>query len=358
MTERVSVAPAWTEGRSVAAAGRWLRPHLPGLALVVLLAIVARAATAVLPSIISEVTVGVLLGLLVANLFTLPATAKPGVKFAVGTPLRIGIVLLGARLSFGDVLATGIGALAIIVVCMAFALALVIGLGRMLGLPPRLAALIGVGTAVCGNSAIIATAPVIEAEERDVSFAVATITLFGTLAVLVYPLIGHALGFSDRFFGHWAGVAVNDTSQVTATGFAYSTLAGETATIVKLTRNTLMGPLIVLIGAIYVRSGAARSQDQVHRASRLRFLRLVPLFVVGFIAMAALNSVGLIPDAFAAPIGETSKALILAALVAVGLSTNLGQMRLVGLRPFYVGLFAAVALSLLALGLGALIIGN
>lgn len=345
-------------GRTLAGAHQWLLRVLPGLLVVAALAIMARVSTIVLPSIISEVTVAVLLGLLVANVFKLPPTAKAGMKFAVGTPLRLGIVLLGARLSFGDVLATGIGALVIIVICMAFALGLVIGLGRLLGLPPRLAALIGVGTAVCGNSAIIATAPVIEAEERDVSFAVATITLFGTLAVLLYPLIGHALGFSDRLFGHWAGVAVNDTSQVTATGFAYSPPAGETATIVKLTRNTLMGPLIVLIGAIYVRSGAVSSGADVHRASRLRLLQTVPLFVVGFIAMAALNSVGLIPSPMTDPIGEVSKALILAALVAVGLSTNLSQMRRVGLRPFYVGFLAAVVLSILALGLGALIVGR
>ena len=117
-----------------------------------------------------------------------------------------------------------------------------------MGTSARLATLIGVGTAICGNTAIIATAPVIKAEDRDVSFAVATITLFGTAAVIVFPLLGHALGMSDVLFGHWAGAAVNDTSQVTATGFSYSVEAGETATIVKLTRNTLMVPVIFFAG--------------------------------------------------------------------------------------------------------------
>jgi uncharacterized integral membrane protein (TIGR00698 family) len=337
--------------------GARLRALLPGALLVVALAVLARAATLVLPKIISEVTVGIALGLVVANLAHPPAPVRAGVKFAMGTPLRLGIVLLGARLSFGDVLATGIGALLVILACMAFALALVMALGRLLGLPPRLAALIAVGTAVCGNSAIAATAPVIEAEERDVSFAVATITLFGTLAVLVYPLIGHALGFSDSFFGHWAGVAVNDTSQVTATGFAYSTAAGEIATVVKLTRNTLMGPLIVLIGALYVRSGMAASADRVQQASRLRWVRLVPLFVVGFIALAALNSLGLIPMAALPIISEASKALILVALVAVGLNTDVRQLRAVGWRPLQAGFLAAFLLSLFSLGLGALVLG-
>jgi uncharacterized integral membrane protein (TIGR00698 family) len=331
------------------------RAVVPGLALVVALAIVARASTIVLPRIISEVTVGIALGLVVANVVRLPASVKPGIKLSMGPLLRLGIVLLGARLSFSDVLATGIGALLVILACMAFALAAVMFLARLAGLPPRLAALLAVGTAVCGNSAIAATAPVIEAEERDVSFAVATITLFGTLAVLLYPLLGHALGLTDAAFGHWAGVAVNDTSQVTATGFAFSAAAGEVATIVKLTRNTLMGPLIVVIGLMYLRSGLARSADQVRQKSRLQWLKLVPLFVVGFVALAALNSLGLIPSPLLPPLNEASRALILVALVAVGLNTDVSRLREVGPRPLYVGFLAAAALSVVALGLGTLL---
>ncbi len=335
-----------------------VRKNLPGLLLVIALAVVARASTLYLPKIISEVTVGVALGLVVANLARPSARVKPGIKFAMGTPLRLGIVLLGARLSFGDVVATGLGSLVVVLACMAFALGLVLLLGRLLGLPPRLAMLIAVGTAVCGNSAIAATAPVIEAEERDVSFAVATITLFGTLAVLLYPLIGHALSFSDSFFGHWAGVAVNDTSQVTATGFAYSQAAGEIATIVKLTRNTLMGPLVVLIGILYMRSGMARATDKVAAASRWRWARLVPMFVVGFIVMAALNSLHVFPAALSSAFSEASKALILVALVGVGLNTDVTQLRAVGWRPLQAGFLAAALLSLFALGLGALVLGT
>lgn len=331
---------------------------LPGLLLVIALAAGARVSTQALPGVIGEVTVGIVLGLVVANLVRPPPPFNAGIRFAMGVPLRLGIVLLGARLSFGDVLSTGIGALVVIVACMAFALALVTALGRLLGLPPRLAALIAVGTAVCGNSAIAATAPVIEAKESDVSFAVATITLFGILAVLLYPLIGHALGLSDSFFGHWAGVAVNDTSQVTAAGFAYSEAAGETATVVKLIRNTLMGPLIVVIGVLYIRSGMAASEEHVQEASRLPWVKLVPLFVVGFVAMAALNSLSLLPAGALSPISEASKALILVALVGVGLNTDVSQLRSVGWRPLQAGFLAAAALSVFALGFGALILGT
>jgi uncharacterized integral membrane protein (TIGR00698 family) len=276
----------------------------------------------------------------------------------MGAPLRVAIVLLGARLSVADVAQTGLGAIAVIIACMAFALGLVMTLGRFLQLPVRLALLIGVGTAVCGNSAIIATAPAIEAEERDVSVAVATITLFGTAAVLLYPLIGHVFHFGNSFFGHWAGIAVNDTSQVTATGFAYSSESGEIATIVKLTRNVMMGPLIVVIGAIYLHSGMAVQQSVVHKASRLRFLRVVPLFVLGFISMALLNSAGIIPTQLSDAMAETSRALILIALVAVGLNTDVTHLLSVGLRPLYIGLLASAALSILALILISLVIGQ
>lgn len=326
-------------------------PAIPGLLLVAVVAAIARASTLILPSIISEVTVGVVLGIVLANLVRLPVAIRPGTKFAVNRLLRLGIVLLGARLFLGDVLSTGLGALAVVLIGMATVLVVTLGVGRLLRLPTRLSLLIGVGTAVCGNSAIVATAPVIEAEERDVSFAVATITLFGTLAVLLYPLIGHLVGMSDSFFGHWAGIAVNDTSQVTAAGFAYSQAAGETATVVKLTRNTLMAPLIVLIGAWYVRSGAARASSVVGAASRRGMLKAVPLFVLGFVAMAVLNSGGLIPAALHGPIGEIAKVMILAALVAVGLSTDLGALRKVGVTPFYLGLAVAALLSVLSLAL-------
>lgn len=324
---------------------------LAGLVLAGALAGVARVLTSPLPNAISEVTVGILLGLLFANTVGIPSGWGGGVKLAVGVPLRIGIVLLGARLTFDDLLATGASSLVVILVCVAFAFALVMALGRILGLPMRLTTLIAVGTAICGNSAIIATAPAIEAKEADVTFAVATITAFGTLALLTYPVIGHVWGLEDRLFGHWVGVAINDTSQVTAAGFAYSTSAGESATIVKLTRNLLIGPAIVLIGAAYgsVRTGHERSGAGPRH--RLRPVTLVPAFVIGFVVLAVANTLGWIPTPMGALSQEGSRALILVALVAVGLSTNLRQLRSVGVRPLYVGLSASAALAVLALTL-------
>ncbi len=326
----------------------------PGLLLVVVLAVVAYASTLVLPGIFGAVTVGLFLGIIVANLRPSPAI-DPGAKLARSWFLPIGIVLLGARLSLADILSTGLGAIAVLVIDIVLVLVVTLALGRALGLSPKLSALIGVGTAICGNTAIAATAPVIKAEERDLSFAVATITLFGTAAVIVYPLIGHALGMSDVLFGHWAGAAVNDTSQVTATAFSYSVEAGETATIVKLTRNTLMVPVIFAVGMWFAGredggSSSAPSPDE--RRSWLKSARkAVPPFLLGFLALALVNSAGFIPEEVADALVRISGVFIVMALVGVGLSTKLASLRQTGPAPFIMGLAVAVMLALVSLSL-------
>src|SRR6185295_14949853 len=203
--------------------------------------------------------------------------------------------------------------------------------------------------AVCGNSAIVATAPVIRARDEEVSFAVATNTLFGTLAVLLYPVIGRLLHFGDAQFGTWAGTAVNDTSQVVAAGFAFSEAAGRLATAVKLTRNALMGLVIVGVGIAYARVGAAtHAPGDAWARFRLSF----PLFVLGFLAMALINSVGGIrwlSGVVGLDVGsilrEASRAMILVALAGVGLSTKIQAMRQTGWKPFLVGLVVAAITS-------------
>jgi len=331
--------------RDAAVASKWARSVAPGLLAAVAVAIVARGIATFLPAAVSEVLVAVLVGIVVANSGLLPGSTGPGLRFAVQRVLRLGIILLGARLSLFDVAQIGASALLLVVVMMAIAFTAALAAGRVAGIPPRLALLIGVGTAVCGNSAIVATAPVIDAEEREVSFAVATITLFGTLAVFLYPLIGHALTLSAQTFGTWAGVAVNDTSQVVAAGSAFSPDARDVATVVKLVRNTLMAPLIVLIAWWWGRQRRVEGE-----AVRAGALRAFPLFVLGFLFMALLRTSGVIDRASAAPIDEVARACILVALAGVGLSTRLGELGHIGIRPFLVGFGTAVVMAGLSLG--------
>ena len=324
---------------------KWGREVAPGLLAAIAVAIVARVVAMFLPPAVSEVLVAVLIGIVVANSGLLPHTSARGLRFAVQRVLRLGIILLGARLSLLDVAQIGAGALLLVIVAMTVAFSVAILAGRLASMPPRLALLIGVGTAVCGNSAIVATAPVIEAEDREVTFAVATITLFGTLAVFAYPLIGHALALSAQTFGTWAGIAVNDTSQVVAAGAAFSPEARDVATVVKLVRNTLMAPLIVLIAWWWGRRRPV-ADETVRRGA----LRAFPLFVLGFLFMAFLRTTDVIDKASAAPIDEVARACILVALAGVGLSTRIAELRGIGARSFLVGLGTAAVLAGLSLG--------
>jgi len=325
---------------------------LPGLALVLVLALLARWLHGLLPvslaSTLGEVILGVLLGLVLGNTLPLGERFAPGIKYSFKTLLRVGIVLLGASLSLSTILAIGGKALAMVVVLMTLALLVTKLLARALGLSSHLGTLIGVGTSVCGNTAISATAPVIGARDEDISLAIATNTLFGTLAVFAYPLLGRALGMDDPTFGTWAGTAVHDTSQVVATGFAYSDPAGAVATTVKLTRNALMVFVIIAMGFLH---GGTRqgSFGQNLKAS-------VPTFVFGFLALAVLRSVGVLDTVggwidrdVAGDLKSAARFLTLMALAGVGLGTKVAMMRQAGARPIVVGLGAAATVSLASL---------
>ena len=328
---------------------------LPGFALALLVAAASRVVHGFLPSTlqagISEIVLAVALGLFARRILPWSPTFDPGVRFAFHTVLRVAIVVLGVRFSLQEVGAIGGRAVVLVVVLMAVALVVAHLLGRALGVSGRVSTLIGVGTAVCGNSAISATAPVIGARDEELSYAVAVNTLFGTIAVFVYPLLGDAMQMGAAQFGTWVGTAVNDTSQVVATGFARGDAAGEIATAVKLTRNALMGFVIVLVGWLHAGAAGARAGtwSQRVRAS-------VPGFVLGFLLMAVANTLGWIDvlgDALGRDLardgGELAKLLVLVALAGVGLGTKLRSLRAIGSRPLVLGLVTATVTSLISL---------
>jgi uncharacterized integral membrane protein (TIGR00698 family) len=245
-----------------------------------------------------------------------------------------------------------------IVVVVASALVLGTVLARRLGLVPPLSALITVGMAICGNSAILALSPIIGARHRETAYAVSTITIFGLIGVLALPILGRLMAMNDAGFGTWAGLAVNDTAQVVATGYAFSPAAGDVATVVKLTRNLAILP--VLLGATWwvarhVRDEAAASAAGSAGGSTLAMIgRAVPWFVVGFVIVATLRSIGLLDGTL--PSGGTVADLfstlatlcILIALAGVGLATDLRAMLGVGARPFLLG--AAMWIAIGSLG--------
>jgi uncharacterized integral membrane protein (TIGR00698 family) len=245
-----------------------------------------------------------------------------------------------------------------IVVVVTSALLLGTWLARRLGLVPPLSALITVGMAICGNSAILALSPIIGARHRETAYAVSTITIFGLIGVLLLPIAGHLLDMTDPGFGTWAGLAVNDTAQVVATGYAFSPPAGDVATVVKLTRNLAILPVLLAATWWASRADAQETGPQAGAPSPVAIVgRAVPWFVIGFVVLAALRSTGLLDGRI--PTGGTIADLcstlatlsILVALAGVGLATDIRAMLGVGARPFVLGAAMWVVIGLLGLAL-------
>lgn len=309
---------------------------------------------------LTAVPVAVLLGLVVRNLIGLPAVYEPGLKLCVRTLLRAGIVLLGLRLSLAFAWQVGVVALPVIGVCIATALLAATWLARALDLPRRLGTLIAVGTSICGVSAIGATAAVIDAEDDEVSYAVACVTLFGLVALFGYPFLAFAAcGGEERPAGIFLGTAVHDTAQVAGAGLIYeqqfeAPKALDAAVVTKLMRNALMAAVIPLVAVLYHRRG---------KAGRVSWHQAVPLFVPAFLVLVAVRTVGdlgdrpfgvLAPETWA-DIQTAGKSLsewcLTLAMVAVGLGTGLANLRKLGLRPMLVGLTTAALVGLVSLGL-------
>jgi uncharacterized integral membrane protein (TIGR00698 family) len=348
----------------------WVGTVLPGVGLALALAAVGRwgagwLGTSLLhfaKSPVSEITVAVVLGLVIRNTVGLPAVYERGLRLCGREVLRLGIVLLGLRLSLGLVWQIGLVGLPVIVGCIAVALVVVTWLTRVLGLPRRLGSLIAVGTSICGVSAIAATAPVIDAEEDEVRYSVACITLFGLLALFTYPFVAHGLFADPRLAGLFLGVSIHDTAQVAGAGLMYREMfdapaALDAATVTKLARNLCMIVVIPLIGALYHGRGG--------RAGGWRLSQMVPLFVLGFVLAAAIRTVG---DLGERPFGvfdraawgqflkgadEWSAWCLTVAMASVGLGTGLSRIRRLGWKAFAVGLAAAGVVG----AVGAALIG-
>jgi uncharacterized integral membrane protein (TIGR00698 family) len=340
----------------VAAAGQWLAKAL---------------GTQILgfdKSPISEITIAVVLGLTIRNTIGLPAIYERGLRLCGREVLRFGIILLGFRLSLAAVGQFGVVGLPIILACIAAALVVVTWVTRWLGLPRRLGSLIAVGTSICGVSAIVATAPVIDAEEDEVSYAVACVTLFGLVALFTYPFIAHGLFADPKLAGLFLGTAIHDTAQVAGAGLMYQQQfeapgALNAATVTKLVRNLCMVGVIPLVSTLYHRSGDASTRGQ------MRLAQAVPLFVFGFVAAAAIRTVGDLmlgpPDAGTRPAwkqfldgadGLAAWCLTIA-MASVGLGTGLARVKRLGWKSFGVGLAAAAVVGGVSAGLIALLAG-
>ncbi|MCW3476808.1 YeiH family protein [Limobrevibacterium gyesilva] len=336
--------PAPARAAPVRAASTSNRPLIAGVAVCVVIALVAEAAGRLLP-VIGAPIIAIVIGVAITNLVGhAPVAGRLRIKEVSGFALRAGIVILGATLNLGDVAHTGANSLPLLALTLTLGLAFPLLVGRSLGVDWRMRCLIGMGTTICGASAIAALAPVLRAKTEEIAYSISVIFFFNMLAVIIFPWFGHMLHLSDTGFGLWSGTAVNDTSAVVAAAFAYSPEAGAYATIVKLTRTTLIIPLVLGFGLLMP------WLDPEHRAEKTNLLgrigKVIPWFIGLFVLASLANTLGLVGPA-APTLQLLARFVLVVALAAVGLQAHWRAFAGAGFGPLLLGLgtWAVVAVS-------------
>lgn len=331
--------------------GKWLRAKGPGIAKVALLAVVATVVATVVGRfvpLLGPPIIGIALGMVVQALRPTGERDAAGIAFSAKYVLQAAVVALGLGLSLGALYTTGVDTFPVMIGTLLVALLAAVLLARLLGIDRELATLIGAGTAICGGSAIAATSSVLSARKQSVVYAMSTIFVFNALAVVVFPLIGNAIGLSSHGFGVWAGTAINDTSSVVAAAYSVSEEAGDTSVVVKLARTTMIIPMTFGLAAWQLVRARKAAADGV---SGVSVRRIFPWFIVWFCLASVANTVGLVPAAAEPAIDTVCLFFITMALTAVGLSAKFREMMQTGPRPLVFGgvLWLCVAAASLVL---------
>ena len=284
----------------------------------------------------------------IINSFFHPTWIKPALKFASKKILKAAIILLGASLSVNTILS--VGKMTFFVMIFTFAMCFGAGffIRKLFDLNWKLSNLISAGTGICGGSAVAAIAPVIDADDKDIAFAMSSTFLFDMVMIALYPLMGKALGMSDIAYGIWAGTSVNDTASVVASGYAFSEAAGDFATMVKLTRTIAIIPTVLVFAWIGVRMKKKEMQTS-SGGKKVNMMKIIPWFIGGFLLLAIANSIGFIPAAVSGIMKTASKFLMVTALAAIGLSTSITDFKKAGLKPMFYGITIDTLVTLTAL---------
>lgn len=314
---------------------------IPGILLTTVIASCAWIAGGVFP-IIGAAIFGILFGMVI-GLFKMPDQYLSGIRFSSKKVLQAAIICLGFEMNFINIISVGQDSILIMIATISSALICAWLVGRQLKLESKTTILIGVGTAICGGSAIAAAAPVIKADDQEIAHSISTIFLFNVIAVFVFPFLGHLLGMGDYGFGMWAGTAINDTSSVVAAAYSYSPAAGELATIVKLTRSLMIIPITLMLSLFYVR--------KEKREGSFSFIKIFPWFIIGFLAAALINTSGVLPGGLAAHLGMLGKFMIVVAMAAIGINTDLKALIRNGGKSIYLGLACWICVAALSLAI-------
>ena len=291
--------------------------------------------------IIGSPVLGMLFGMIIA-FWKRPAIFDEGIKYTSKKLLQYAIILLGFEMNLFNVFKVGKQTLLLMIFTLSAAFLTAFLFGKLLKLDYNTKTLIGVGSAICGGSAIAAAAPVIKAKDEEIARSISTIFLFNVIAAFLFPFLGHLLGMTDHTFGLWAGTAVNDTSSVVAAGYAFSDSAGNLAVIVKLTRTLMIVPITLILAFITSKKSADKSSDY-------NFIKIFPWFVLGFIAASVIRTFLPMPTEITHFLSQSGKFIIVMAMASIGLNTNIVKLIKNGLKPILLGFLCWTSISVVSL---------
>lgn len=341
-----------TDSRLASTAESWSGRHINGILPGLLLnSVIAGAAFAVrqLPGMatFSPMILSIMIAMAFHNIVGTPAWAKQGVTFSLRRLLRAAIILLGLQLTAAQVIEVGAPGLGIIAATLLATFVFTVWMGRLLGVDRKLAQLIAAGTSICGASAVIATNTVTNAPDEDVAYAVACVTVFGSVAMFTYPLLPALLHLDPQAFGLWTGASVHEIAQVVAAAFQDGQQAGEFGTIAKLSRVMLLAPMVIALGLMAARRQQQNDPDRAATTARPP----LPWFVLGFVALVGANSLITVPAEAKAWIVAVTTLLLSVALAAMGLETDIRKLMAKGVRPLLLGALAFLFIATFSLTL-------
>jgi uncharacterized integral membrane protein (TIGR00698 family) len=329
------------------------KKHLPGLVLAALVTIVAFTTESLIknltPVVVSPLVVAVVIGAVLQNFGAIPNSCDQGLRFAARNLLRVGIVLLGLQLSLDQVQEVGAPGLALVFAVVAITFFGTQLLGRRLGLSNGMSLLVATGFSICGASAIAAMRPVSDADDDETTYAIALVTICGTLAIFTLPFVAQIIDFNGAQFGSWVGASVHDVAQTVATAASGDQQSQSAAIIVKLTRVMLLAPMVAGVSFFRRRQMTSRINlhDQ-HGAAVAKLPPIIPLFVVGFLSTILLNSFVDIPQSVQGDVKWIEKSLLASALVGLGAGVDIGKLRKIGTRPLALGLISWLLIATLS----------
>lgn len=323
----------------------YIQKHYKGIVLCLIISLPAFYLGKLFP-LIGGPVFAILMGMVITLFYKDKTNVQPGIAFTSKKILQYAVILLGFGMNLSDILSKGSQSLPIIISTITTSLVVSYVLCKLLKMPAKISTLVGVGSSICGGSAIAATAPVIDANDEEIAQSISVIFLFNILAALIFPTLGSMLGLSNEGFGIFAGSAVNDTSSVTATATAWDGMHGSStlndATIVKLTRTLAIIPITIVLAIFQSR----KAKDQNTKANLKNAL---PTFIIFFVLASIITTVFHLPTSITGPLKELSKFFIIMAMAAIGLNTNIVKLIKTGAKPIFMGFCCWIAITLVCL---------